>query len=213
MCRLLFLLIRFMMPFSDFIKQHNMSELNHILQHNQSFVDSGAYEHFLTNKYPERKLAILSCMDTRMVELLPAALGLRNGDVKLIKNAGAVVTHPWGSVMRSLLVAVLELRVEEIMVIAHYDCGMRGLNAQAFLAKAEEQGVPEDRITTLRHAGIDLDNWLTGFDSVEDSVRHTISLIRKHPLMPANIAVHGLVIHPVTGKLTVVVHGDESCTI
>ncbi|MBD3613390.1 beta-class carbonic anhydrase [Kingella kingae] len=190
-----------------------MSELNHILQHNQSFVDSGAYEHFLTNKYPERKLAILSCMDTRMVELLPAALGLRNGDVKLIKNAGAVVTHPWGSVMRSLLVAVLELRVEEIMVIAHYDCGMRGLNAQAFLAKAEEQGVPEDRITTLRHAGIDLDNWLTGFDSVEDSVRHTVSLIRKHPLMPANIAVHGLVIHPVTGKLTVVVHGDESCTI
>ena len=44
---------------------------------------------------------------------------------------------------------------------------------------------------------------------VEDSVRHTVCTIRKHPLMPKNIAVHGLVIHPTTGKLTVVIDGTE----
>jgi len=82
-----------------------MSQLTEILSYNQSFVEKGGYAEFLTNKYPERKLAILSCMDTRMLELLPAALGLKNGDVKMIKNAGAMITHPWGSVMRSLLVA------------------------------------------------------------------------------------------------------------
>ena len=48
-------------------------------------------------------------MDTRLTELLPAALGIKNGDVKLIKNAGGVVMAPFGSVMRSLLVAVYEL--------------------------------------------------------------------------------------------------------
>lgn len=187
-----------------------MSELQTILEYNRAFVESGSYATFLTNKYPERKIAILSCMDTRIVELLPAALGLKNGDIKLIKNAGALVTHPWGSVMRSILVAVLELKVTEVMVIAHHDCGMRGLNAQSFLDKAREQGIPEDRITTLRHAGIDLDDWLKGFDEVEDSVRHTVEIIRCHPLMPAHIAVHGLVIHPNTGKLTVVVDGTSN---
>ncbi|MDO4433012.1 MAG: carbonic anhydrase [Alysiella sp.] len=190
-----------------------MSELHNILSFNNTFVEEGRYEAFLTNKYPERKLAVLSCMDTRMVELLPAALGLKNGDAKLIKNAGAVVTHPWGSVMRSLLVAVFELRVQEIMVVAHHDCGMRGLNSTSFLHKAQDNGIPEDRITTLRHAGIDLDSWLKGFDNVEDSVRHTVGVIRRHPLMPANIAVHGLVIHPTTGKLNVVVDGNETCAI
>ncbi|XXQ68008.1 beta-class carbonic anhydrase [Neisseriaceae bacterium B1] len=184
-----------------------MSELSNILQYNQDFVEQGGYTEFLTNKYPERKLAVLSCMDSRMVKLLPAALGLKNGDAKLIKNAGALVTHPWGSVMRSLLVAVFDLRVEEIMVVAHFDCGMRGLNAQAFLQRAEENGIPDDRIDTLRNAGIDLDGWLKGFDNVEDSVRHTVEVIRRHPLMPANVAIHGLVIHPSTGKLTVVVNG------
>ena len=75
------------------------------------------YEQYAASKYPNKKIAILTCMDTRLVELLPAALGLRNGDVKIIKNAGGVVTNPFGSVIRSLLVAIIELGVEEIMVI------------------------------------------------------------------------------------------------
>lgn len=187
-----------------------MSQLTEILSYNQNFVETGGYADFFTNKYPERKLAILSCMDTRMVELLPAALGLKNGDVKLIKNAGAMITHPWGSVMRSLLVAVFELQVEEIMVIAHYDCGMRGLNAADFLHKAHSFGIPNERLDTLRHAGIDLDAWLTGFDNVEDSVRHTVRLIRYHPLMPKYIAVHGLIMHPATGKLTLIEDGANT---
>ena len=182
-----------------------MSELESILSFNRQFVDSGEYEKFFTDKYPERGLAILSCMDARMMELLPRALGLKNGDAKLIKNAGAVVSHPWGSVMRSLLVAVFELKVREIMVIAHHDCGMQGLHAESFLNKVHDSDIPDDRIETLRHAGINLDGWLTGFDNVEDSVRHTVRLIRNHPLMPADIAVHGLVIHPTTGKLNMVV--------
>ena len=185
-----------------------MSELSEILAYNQNFVESGEYEKYFTDKYPGRELAILSCMDARIIELLPDALGLKNGDAKLIKNAGAVVTHPWGSVMRSLLVAVFELKVKEIMVIAHHDCGMKGLNAAGFLEKVHDSDIPDDRIETLRNAGIDLDGWLTGFDDVEDSVRHTVELIRKHPLMPDNIAVHGLVIHPTTGKLNLIVDGS-----
>lgn len=190
-----------------------MSELNQILLHNQKFVEEGGYAEFFTNKYPERKLAILSCMDTRMTKLLPASLGLENGDAKLIKNAGAVVSHPWGSVMRSLLVAVFELKVEEIMVIAHYDCGMRGMKSDKFLEKLDEFDIPQERVETLKNAGINLESWLTGFDDVEESVRHTVKTIRSHPLMPANIAVHGLVIHPTTGKLTVVVDGSTTCAI
>ena len=185
-----------------------MSELSEILAYNQHFVETGEYEKYFTNKYPGRELAILSCMDARIIELLPNALGLKNGDAKLIKNAGALVTHPWGSVMRSLLVAVFELKVKEIMVIAHHDCGMRGLHAEEFLQRVHDSNITDDRIETLRNAGIDLDGWLTGFDDVEDSVRHTVELIRKHPLMPDNIAIHGLVIHPTTGKLNLIVDGS-----
>ena len=86
--------------------------IEEIIKYNENFVASKGYEKYLTSKYPDKKLAILSCMDTRLTELLPAALGLKNGDAKLIKNAGGLVISPFDSAMRSLLVAIYELGVE-----------------------------------------------------------------------------------------------------
>ena len=51
--------------------------IEELLKFNKEFVESKSYERFATSKYPDKKLAILSCMDTRLTELLPAALGLR----------------------------------------------------------------------------------------------------------------------------------------
>ena len=82
--------------------------IEEIIRHNKSFVANKEYEKYLTSKYPDKRLAILSCMDTRLTELLPAALGLKNGDAKIIKNAGGLVINPFDSAMRSLLVAIYE---------------------------------------------------------------------------------------------------------
>ena len=61
-----------------------MSMIDQIIDFNKSFVAQKGYEKYLTDKYPDKKLAVLSCMDTRLTELLPAALGLKNGDAKII---------------------------------------------------------------------------------------------------------------------------------
>ncbi|MBI3144366.1 MAG: carbonic anhydrase [Pseudogulbenkiania sp.] len=184
-----------------------MGLLSSLLEHNRSFVDNREYEQFQTDKFPDKNLAVLACMDARLVELLPKAMGLKNGDAKLIKNAGALVTHPWGSVMRSLLVAIYELRAEEVCVVAHRDCGMNAIDPARILDAACARGVSAETLTTLRNAGINLEGWLKGFDNVEDSVRHTVEVIRTHPLMPRDVPVHGLVIHPVTGALELIVDG------
>ncbi|MDF7676960.1 carbonic anhydrase [Neisseriaceae bacterium ESL0693] len=186
-----------------------MSLMKEILSFNGDFVKQGEYKEFVTDKYPEKHLAIVSCMDARMLDLLPRALGLKNGDAKLIKNAGALVTHPWGSVMRSILVAIYEMKVKEIMVIGHHDCGMQRLHGPDLLDQMRAHGIKDENISMLENAGIDLNTWLTGFAHVEDAIRHSVNIIRKHPLLPADIKVHGLVIHPTTGKLTTIVNGDE----
>lgn len=175
--------------------------IEEILSHNRKFVEDKGYERFITSKYPDKKIAIVTCMDTRLVELLPAALGVRNGDVKIIKNAGGVITNPFDSAMRSLLIAVYELGVEEIMVIGHTECGVQGMNADEMLHLMKERGVPEGNISLMRHCGIDLDRWLHGFDEVEQAISETVDLIRNHPLMTADIKVGGYVIDSVTGQL------------
>lgn len=184
-----------------------MNALDSLLSHNRDFVASHAYEAYQTDRFPDKGLAVLACMDARLVELLPKAMGLRNGDAKVIKNAGALVTSAWGSVMRSLLVAVYSLRAEEIVVVAHHDCGMSTIDPQHILTLAHERGISKDTIDTLRYAGINLEAWLKGFDNVEESVRNTVQTIRNHPLLPRDVPVHGLVIDPETGRLDVVVNG------
>ena len=49
--------------------------LEEILEFNKKFVENRGYEKYITNKYPDKKIAILSCMDTRLTELFARPLG------------------------------------------------------------------------------------------------------------------------------------------
>lgn len=176
--------------------------IEEILRYNEQFVAEERWRQYETSKYPDKKLAILTCMDTRLVELLPAALGLRNGDVKIIKNAGGVVTDPFGSVIRSLLVSIIELGVEEVMVIGHTDCGVQHIDSDLMIEHMLARGVPQDHIDLMKFCGVDFPRWLAGFDTVEQSVRDTVETIRTHPLIPTDIRVRGYVIDSTTGALS-----------
>ena len=122
-------------------------------------------------------------------------------DIKMIKNAGGVITHPYGSVVRSLLVGILELCVEEIMVIGHTDCGVQGMDPKVLLKGLEKRGVEKKHMDIIRNSGIDLERWLAGFDSVEQSVEDTVFALQNHPLMPQDIKIYGFIMDSITGEL------------
>ena len=176
--------------------------IDEIMEYNRKFVENKGYEPYLTSKYPDKKLAILTCMDTRLLELLPAALGIKNGDAKIIKNAGGVIVHPYGSVVRSLLVGILELGVEEVMVIGHTDCGVQGMDGSEMLDMLVERGIDQQHIDIVRHSGIDLERWLGGFESVESAVHETVRRLKEHPLMPKDVRISGFIMDSATGELT-----------
>ncbi len=186
-----------------------MTSLQDILKFNEQFVSEKQYESYITTKYPDKKIVILTCMDTRLVELLPKALNLRNGDVKVVKSAGAIVNHPFGGIMRSLLVAVYELQADEIYVIGHYDCGMSAVDPNLMIEHMLERGIKQETLDVINFAGMDLKEWLRGFGDVKTSVLKSVDLIRRHPLVPVGVPVHGLVIDPGTGKLDLITNGIE----
>ncbi|WP_025026856.1 beta-class carbonic anhydrase [Caldalkalibacillus mannanilyticus] len=187
-----------------------MTLIKDILSYNKQFVEEKRFEPYQTSKYPDKRFCILACMDTRLIELLPQALNLKNGDAKIIKTAGAVVSHPFGSIMRSILLAIYELNAEEVFVIGHYDCGMGCVNPNKMKYKFIERGIPESTLQTIEYSGINLEAWLKGFDSVKESVKNSVNIIKNHPLIPENILVHGLIIDPATGKLDVVAEDQHT---
>ena len=176
-----------------------MSNIDQVLAFNREYVAAKGYQKHITDKFPDKKLAILSCMDTRLSVLLQEALGLKNGDAKIIKNAGAVIPTPWDSAMRSLIVAVYELGVEEIMVVAHTTCGACHMSFHHFKEEMLKRGISESE---LDRKDVDLDEWLEGFHDTEASVRKTVGAIMSHPLIPEDVTVRGFIIDSVTGELT-----------
>lgn len=182
-----------------------MRLLDEIMQANRAFVAArqmGPTEIPLS-KSPRRKVAIFTCMDTRLVEFLEPAMGLKRGDAKVIKNAGNTLVDPRGGVIRSLVVAVHVLGVEEILVVGHRDCGMSQIRIDSLENAMLSRGVPPEAIAEIEG----LREWVGAFADPADNVRRVAKLIRESPLIPKGVPVHGLIVEPNDGALTILVNG------
>ncbi|MGZ7134467.1 MAG: carbonic anhydrase, partial [Methanobacterium sp.] len=94
--------------------------LDEVLKANEDFVRE--FEPKKMSHMPQKKLAIVTCMDTRLTGFLEPAMGIERGDAKIIKNAGNTVVDR--DVIRSVAASIFALGAEEVMVVGHYECGM-----------------------------------------------------------------------------------------
>lgn len=132
---------------------------------------------------PRRKVAVLTCMDTRID--LYAMLGLRRGDAHIIRNAGGLVTD---DVLRSLSISQRLLGTEEIVVVMHDRCGLSGGSDDEFAALLAADGA--------RPA------WRMGaFEDVEAAVRQGLERLRSSPELTVRDRVRGFVLDPDSGAL------------
>jgi carbonic anhydrase len=134
---------------------------------------------------PERKLAVLTCMDTR---LSIRTLGLRTGDAHVIRNAGGIVTE---DALRSLVVSHYLLGTEEIMVINHTDCGLMHTTEQDLRTRIQNR--------TGKAAAAPASFYT--FQNVEENVRRQLQKLRAHPWIPESVAVRGFVYDVTSGRL------------
>lgn len=178
--------------------------LDDILEHNHQFVENKTFQKYATDSVPNKHAVVLTCMDTRLTELLPKAMNFKNGDVKILKTAGAIINHPYGSTMRSILVAIHALQADEVYVVGHHNCGMSNLDSNKLVEQMKQNGIKQESFDQIE---INLHDWFQGFDQIEDSVKNSVDLISNHPLLPTDVPVHGLVIDPATGKLDLVING------
>ncbi len=132
---------------------------------------------------PQRKVAVLTCMDTR-IDLFPM-LGLRRGDAHIIRNAGGLATE---DAIRSLSASQRLLGTEEIVVVMHDGCGLNGASEDEFARSLAADGA--------------LTDWRLGaFEDVEETVRRGVARLRSSPALVARDGIRGFVFDPATGSL------------
>lgn len=182
-----------------------MSLLDEILQANREFV---AHKQEFTqpevSKMPRRQLAIFTCMDTRLVDFLEPAMGITRGDAKILKNAGNTLIDPSGGVIRSLVVAIFLLGVEEVLVIGHKDCGMAQINTPDLIRRMKDRGISGELLDQMEP---ELMEWLGAFKDPVSNIAKVVGMIRNSPLIPKDVPVHGLLFCPQDGHLEIVAEG------
>lgn len=176
-----------------------MTVLDEILKANKEFVGNRG----TISKIPRKQVAIFTCMDTRLVDFLEPAMGINRGDAKVIKNAGNTLVDPKGGVIRSLVVAIFLLGVEEVFVIGHKDCGMAHINEADLMQKMTGRGVPKEVVEDIP----DFSEWLGAFKDPVSNVIKVTTEIRNSPLIPRDVPVHGLMFCPDNGELELIVDG------
>jgi carbonic anhydrase len=160
-----------------------MSVIDEVLQANELY--SRTHELRKLTPRPERHLAILTCMDTR---LSIRTLGLKTGDAHIIRNAGGIVTE---DTLRSLVISHYLLDTKEFMVINHTDCG---------LMLTSEQDL-RNRIQNRAGTAAISPSFFYAFQNIDENVRHQLQKLRTHPWVPKDVIVRGFVYDVATGKL------------
>jgi carbonic anhydrase len=160
-----------------------MSVIDEVLQANEIY--SRTHELRKLTPRPERHLAVLTCMDTR---LSIRTLGLKTGDAHIIRNAGGIVTE---DTLRSLVVSHYLLDTREFMVINHTDCG---------LMLTSEQDLRE-RIQNRTGTAAVSPAFFYAFKNIEENVRHQLEKLRTHPWVPKDVVVRGFVYDVASGRL------------
>ena len=160
-----------------------MSNTDQLLANNESYVQNFGDKAELPLP-PGRKTAVVACMDARLH--VYGALGLKEGDAHVIRNAGGVVTD---DAIRSLAISQRLLGTEEIILIHHTDCGMLTFHDDDFKASIEQD-------TGIRPP------WAAeAFGDLDGDVKQSIARIKASPFIPNKDSVRGFVYEVETGKL------------
>jgi carbonic anhydrase len=132
---------------------------------------------------PGRKLAVVACMDARLIPT--KVLGLQEGEAHVIRNAGGVVTD---DTIRSLAISQHKLGTEEIILIHHTDCGMLTFRDDDFREELQDD------------TGVKPSWAAESFTDLDRDLRQSIERIKNSPFVP-NKNVRGFVYEVETGKL------------
>ena len=142
-----------------------MSVTDRLLENSRRYADG--FDKADLPKAPAMKLAVLACMDARLIPT--RVLGLEEGDAHVIRNAGGVVTD---DEIRSLAISQHLLGTEEVVVLHHTDCGMLTFTDDQFRAKMRE--------ATGQEPTWDCET----FSDLDENVRESMRRITESPFIP-----------------------------
>ncbi|MFC7372453.1 hypothetical protein ACFQPF_12305 [Fictibacillus iocasae] len=119
-------------------------------------------------------------------------------DLVILRSCGSVILQPYGCLMRNIILAIYTENADEIVMIGERDRTENNVSKEMLWDKIQQTGVTKRVIHTINYTDVvnhDVLQWLAGPHDSYEIMRNNIERIKKHPLIPKSIDVHGYMVN------------------
>lgn len=158
-----------------------------------------------------KKVLFLTDVEPGLNSFLQRKMHTKPENMLTIQSYGAEITHPYGDIMRSIIISIYQKNVEEIFVVGTESKGTVSLDIQNLLHSESKKIM--DHVETMDYlfqycipefSGGKASEWLNRKENITESVRKSVDIIRHHPLVPSYVKVEGFVLENGKGEFSIV---------
>lgn len=154
-----------------------------------------------------KKALLLTDIEHGVEAIMQQVTSFQPENLLTIQSFGSIISHPYGDIMRSVIIAIYQENVEEIFVLGTKDNSNVSINVlnQLESEKAKIQtldylfqySIPEFKGGKVRE-------WLIGKENGSDNIEKSVHIIRNHPLIPSYVKVRGYILSNLGGEFSIV---------
>ncbi|MBM7587635.1 carbonic anhydrase [Bacillus pakistanensis] len=154
-----------------------------------------------------KKALFLTDMENGLEPILQEVTNIRAENILTIQSYGTIISHPYGDIMRSIIIAIYQENVEEIFVVGTKDKRTATVNVLTQLESMKNKMQTLDYLFQNSRPEFScgtVDEWLNGKENGCDNIEKSVDIIRSHPLVPSHFKVRGLIVNNNDGKFSIV---------
>lgn len=159
----------------------------------------------------DKKVLFVTGLENELEPLLQQATEIHPENMLILKSFGPEISQPYGDLMRDIIIAVYEEKVEEIFIVGTRDSMENTVDIEGLCNKMYEREGLKEKIQTIDYLfqncmpefpNGNVNDWLEGSKTVTEAIQKSVNMIRQHPLIPSHVKVHGVFISRKNGELT-----------
>ncbi|MCL7748203.1 hypothetical protein [Halalkalibacter alkaliphilus] len=160
----------------------------------------------LNRQVTSNKVLVIAHCEHEFTQRLPQWLNIESSQLLVLSSEGAAVTQPYGCLIRNIILAIYEQGVDDIYLIAPEAQTRPNFNQKILLDKFKNDEIDQDLLDTIEYSRIlneDILSWLKGpKECVEETLKASVTLLKKHPLIPKRVKIEAFTVNTNTGHFT-----------
>ncbi|MDA1477241.1 carbonic anhydrase [Bacillus changyiensis] len=148
-----------------------------------------------------KKVLCIIGMERKLEQSICETAGIQPENILVLKSVHSDISQPYGELMRDIITLVYQEKVDEILIVRSNN--EQVINEAVVYNLRSKDLILNERMNTLNYLfqscnpefpSRNINEWLAGSKTSTEGIQKSVSLIRRHPLIPSHVKVCGFLL-------------------